>query len=95
MPRRIAWTSEKDATIIAMRGAGGTWDRIAAELAHDRWTIIERGKKIGATLPVPEPEEPETGLTREAYPAGHPVTWGAIIAGTCLVGIAYPHPVFR
>lgn len=95
MPRRIAWTPEKDATIIAMRAAGGTWDAIATALAHGRWTVIERGNLIGAALPAPVPKEPETDLTREAYPAGHPETWGAITAGTCLAGLAYAHPVFR
>ena len=27
-------------------------------------------------------------------PAGHPVSWGALVAGTCLEGTPYPLPVF-
>ncbi len=94
MPRRIEWTPSADATIVRMRAAGASWDIIAATLHHDRWTIIERGKKIGAVAPPPPPDEPEIDLGREPLPSGHPDTWGAIIAGTCLAGARYPHPVF-
>lgn len=31
---------------------------------------------------------------RPTMPAGHPVTWQAITAGTLLDGAAYPFPVF-
>lgn len=95
MPRRIVWTPEKDATIIAMRAAGGTWDAIVAAIGHTRWTIIERGNLIGAALPAPVPKKPEIDLSRDPLAAGHPVSWGAIIAGTSLADSAYPHPVFR
>jgi hypothetical protein len=31
---------------------------------------------------------------RPTMAAGHPVSWDAITAGTCLEGASYPHPVF-
>ncbi len=31
---------------------------------------------------------------RPALPAGHPITWGAITAGTVLDDAIYPFPVF-
>lgn len=31
---------------------------------------------------------------RPALPAGHPVTWGALVRGTTLEGQGYPFPVF-
>ncbi len=31
---------------------------------------------------------------RPPLPAGHPVTWGLLVAGTTLEGMGYPHPVF-
>ena len=28
-------------------------------------------------------------------PAGHPTTWGLLVAGTVLDGTPYPYPVFN
>lgn len=100
MPR-TEWTPATDATIIAMRADGATWDAIAAVFGVCRWTAICRGARLGLARTVNRAEPPlevadvlELNLEREPLPAGHHETWGAIIAGTCIAGTAYPHPVF-
>ena len=95
MPTKLAWTLAQDTRLRRLRGQGATWDDIAAVLGLTRWTVIERGRRIGAQLPppefVPEPEDPD----REAMPAGDPRSWGSITAGTVMDGEPYPLPVFR
>jgi hypothetical protein len=93
--RRITWTTDQDAAIIRMRAGSATWDVIAEAVGVARWTVIERGRALGAAAPTVEPAFETTGRSPHPLPAGHPVTWGAIIAGTVLAGTAYPHPVFR
>lgn len=95
MPTKFQWTAPQDAQIRRMRAQGATWDDIAASLGINRWSVIERGRRIGAHRPppefVPEPEDPE----REPMPAGDRRSWDAINAGTVLEGAPYPLPVFR
>ena len=31
---------------------------------------------------------------RPTLPAGHPITWDGINAGTCIAGAPYPFPIF-
>jgi hypothetical protein len=94
MPKKIEWTAAQDMQIRRMRAEGSAWDAIAAAIGVTRWTAIERGRRIGARRPpadfVPPPESP----TRDALPAGHPRSWGVLIAGTVLEGTPYPLPVF-
>lgn len=93
VPQKLVWTDQRDAQLKRMRAQGGTWDAIADALGISRNAAIERGRRVGARLPprehIPEPEDPE----RSAFPPGHRVTWGAIVAGTCLAGSAYPLPM--
>jgi hypothetical protein len=93
MPKKLIWTDAQDAQIRRLRSEGETWDRIAAALKVTRWTVIDRGRRIGARLPpadhVPLPEDPE----RAPMPAGDPRSWNAINAGTVLDGTPYPIPV--
>lgn len=95
MPTKLDWTNAQDTHLRRLRAQGGTWDDIASVLGLARWTVIDRGRRIGAQLPPPEfepePDDPE----REAMPAGDPRSWGAITAGTVLDGEPYPLPVFR
>lgn len=90
MQQKLYWTDAMDARIKRMRGTGASWDLIAAALRLARWTVIQRGRLIGAALPpavfVPEPVDDD----REALPAGHLVSWGAMNAGTVLAGVAWP-----
>jgi hypothetical protein len=93
--RRIVWTPDQDAAIIRMRAASASWDTIAEAVGVARWTVIERGRALGAAAPTVEPTFETAGRSADPLPAGHPETWGAIIAGTVLAGTVYPHPVFR
>lgn len=76
-----------------MRAGGATWAAIGVTLGLSRNTIIERGRRIHATggpsviaCPVRPPEE---DLNRAVLPAGHPVTWGLLTAGTLLDSVPY------
>lgn len=84
MPEKLVWTDPRDSLLKRMRAQGAAWEAIATALGISRNAAIERGRRIGARLPppeyVPEPEDPE----REPMPAGHSVSWGAIVTGTCL-----------
>lgn len=95
MPAKLNWTDAQDGQLRRLRAEGATWDHIAIELGLTRWSVIERGRRIGARLPPPEhvppPEDPE----RDALPAGDPRSWSAITGGTVLEGVPYPLPVFR
>jgi hypothetical protein len=92
MPKKIEWTEAQDAIIKRLRAENASWDTIAEAVSVTRWTVIERGRRIGARLPPPDfepvPEDPE----RAPLPPGHPETWGAIIKGMVLEGTPYPIP---
>lgn len=93
MPKKLVWTDAQDTTIKRLRAEGATWDTIAVTLRLTRWTVIERGRRIGAQPPptdfVPPPDDPN----RDPLPAGHVRSWGALVRGTCLEGTAYPDTV--
>jgi hypothetical protein len=92
MPKRIVWTEVQDTKIKRMRAECASWDSIALAIGVTRWTVIERGRRLGARLPppdfVPQPEDPD----RPPLPPGHPETWGIIIKGTLAEGTPYPIP---
>ena len=94
MPRKLVWTAAQDTQIRRLRAEGASWDTIAAILGFNRWTVIERGRRIGARPPprefVPPPEDP----SRDPLPAGHPRSLGVITSGTLLEDTPYPLPVF-
>lgn len=94
MPKKLTWTAAQDAQIRRLRAEGASWDTVAAILGLTRWSIIERGRRIGARPPprefIPPPEDPR----RDPLPAGHPRSWGAITTGTVLENTLYPLPVF-
>ena len=95
MPTKLSWTTAQDAQIRRLRAEGASWDGIAGSLGLSRWSIIERGRRIGARPPprdfVPPPENP----ARDPLPAGHPRSWGVLTAGTVLENTPYPMPVFQ
>ncbi len=97
MPQKLRWTDPQDARIRRLRAEGATWDRIAAALVLSRYSVIARGRRIGAALPPPEQTAAAAALElldphREPLPPGHDVTWGAITRATCLAGDPYPAP---
>jgi hypothetical protein len=75
MPKKLVWTEAQDTQIRRLRREGACWDTIAAILGFNRWSVIERGRRIGARPPphefVPPPEDP----SRDPLPAGHPRSW--------------------
>ena len=93
MPKKLVWTDAQDSTLKRLRAEGATWDTIALLLKLTRWTVIERGRRIGARPPptdfIPPPEDPN----RDPLPAGHPWSWDGLVRGTCLEGAPYPRAV--
>ncbi len=87
-------TDALDAQLRRMWAEGVVWGDIARTLGRDRDDVVTRALVIGARPPPPDftpiPDDP----WREALPAGHPRTWGALIAGTLLDGADYPLPFF-
>ncbi len=92
VPKRIDWTEVQDMKIRRMRAESATWDTIAAAIGVTRWTVIERGRRLGAKLPVLEFDLPGDDPERPALPPGHKETWDVIIKGTPLEGMPYPIP---
>jgi|GEM_PF-660117 len=94
-PQPAAWTPCRDAALRAARADGLRWHDVAIRLGVSRWSAVERGRKIGVPRPIaparPIPEDPN----RPPLPAGHPHSWGALVAGTLLDGVPYPARVFR
>ena len=99
MSRPYGWKPEEDEYLAQAVCAGLFYDEIAARLGRSRSAIIERRKKLRverqpetpAPAPVNDPmaDAPRT-VFRTALPAGDPITWGAITAGTWLEGAPYP-----
>jgi len=94
MPQKLCWTAAQDLTIRRMRIEGATWDTIAGALGVSRYTVIQRGRRIGAQRPPPELGPPPEDPRREPLPAGHPRSWAMITDGTLLEGTPYPLPCF-
>jgi len=93
VPKRIEWTEVQDMKIKRMRAESASWDCIAVAVGVTRWTVIERGRRLGARLPPPDFEPASEDPDRPALPPGHPETWGFIIKGMSLEGMPYPVPV--
>jgi hypothetical protein len=94
MVAKVEWSAALDGRLRALRQAGLSWSLVAEELRLGRYTVIERGRRIGARGPQPEAAPMTEARDRTAWPPGHPVTWGALTEGTVLAGQAYPYPVF-
>lgn len=94
MPTRFHWTEAQDTQIKRLRAEGATWESIAALLGLTRWSVIERGRRIGARRPPRELVHPREDAARDPLPPGHPRSWGVLTAGTVLENTPYPLPVF-
>lgn len=93
MPALLIWTETRDNLLIALRAEGRSWNSIAALLGLSRWAAIQRGQVVGAQKPESIPAMRGTRITgREPLPAGHPVSWAVLTAGTLLAGQEYPYP---
>jgi len=99
MPQKLHWTQPADAQLHRLRAEGATWDAIAAAMRLSRSAVIEHGRRIGARRPPPDAMAAALRAlmdpAREPLPAGHPVSWRAITAGTLLAGSRYPWPPWR
>ena len=94
MPKRLVWTEAQDSQIRRLRTEGASWDAIAGILGMARWTVIDRGRRIGA-LRAPREYGPQSeDPSRDPLPPGHPRSWGVLTDGTVLEGTPYPLPVF-
>ena len=97
---RMSWTPDLDAALRRGRRAGRTWAAIAATLGVSESGAYSRGRQLSLPgnrwqLAAPGPAAAEAEvlvLDRPPFAPGHPASWGAITAGTCLEGMAYPSP---
>ncbi len=93
MPPPLLWTTHADSLIHRLRRTGATWDEIAVALRISRWSIIARGRRIGALAPERlTPTAAEADPAREALAAGHHLAWEVLTAGTLLAVTSYPWP---
>ena len=85
MPLARQWPASADFTICRMRGGGATWAEIGRTLGLSRNTVIERGRRLRAEAPAKitvtiEKEVVSDDPNRGPLPAGHPLTWGLLMA---------------
>ena len=95
MPAKLVWTAAQDNQIRRLCIEGASWNAIATILGVTRWTVIERGHRIGALRPPREAVAARDDPARDPLPAGHPRSWGAITAGTVLADVPYARPAAR
>lgn len=98
MPAKFNWTYDQDERIRSLIPGGRiTFANLAREWNMARWTVRERARTLGVDVEaffVPPqnrvmPPDVPPPTYREPLPAGHPVPWGAITAGTSLDGAGY------
>jgi hypothetical protein len=94
--RRVTWTNQADAQLIHLRGEGASIRTLATTFSLSRSTIAMRAVRLGLVLPTklaaPAKTDPTPDPARDPLPAGHPISWGLITAGTALEGAAYEIP---
>jgi hypothetical protein len=98
MPQKIHWPPTVDDALRRLCAEGTSWDAIGVVLRVSRSAARERGRRIGAWRPARKITPSVHALLdrgREPLPAGHPLTWGPITAGTLLDGSRYPMPAWR
>jgi len=102
MPAPHIWTEAENEMIRARATTLESWETIGAWVGVTKQCVILQAHRLGVptaslrwiaarreTSPTAEiitaPDDPD----REPLPAGHPETWGIIVAGTCLAGTEY------
>jgi hypothetical protein len=93
MPSKREWTEAEDALVRRIGAPGGPLkSEVARAIGCAAWTVRDRMKAIGhrpETLNRQNVDEGRKDLTRDPLPAGHPVSWDAIVVGTCLEGRSF------
>ena len=101
MPGRVSWSPHADARLVKMHLDGLSLRAIALAFRLSRSTIACHARQIGLTVPTrpplkrplqPAESEQRDDCNREPLPAGHPISWNLITAGTCMEGEAYEYP---
>ena len=98
MPIPLVWSMGQLGQMQFMRAAGHKWSDISIAVGFSVSTCRQKARSIGC-FEIPRPiaveKLPEINHA-DAWicPPGHPVSWGAITAGTILAGEPYPLPVF-
>lgn len=97
---RIRWTREADAELARQVAAGASQAAIARAVGVSVLAAENRCRCLGLAwpsvaslrrVPAPAPTAPTPAQRSfDPLPAGHPVSWGAITAGTWLAGSPYP-----
>lgn len=94
LPVPLPWSEAMDTQLRRLWAEGTPWDEIARILGRDRHAVVIRVLTIGARPPPPDFTPSVDDPWREPLPAGHPRSWGALVAGTLLEGTEYPLPFF-
>ena len=92
MARKTVWTDGQDTQIRRLRTEGASWDVIALTLGLARWTVIERGRRIGVGQRPANAAAAPDDSGRPPLPAGHADSWGAINRSTTLHGLPFQLP---
>jgi hypothetical protein len=84
------WTCARDARLRRLRGEGANWVEIGADLGVSADVARERGRRIGARLPMAPPPPMADDPRRPPLPPGDPRAWGLINRGTVLAETGWP-----
>lgn len=94
--RKIIWTPQADARLTQLHISGISIRALARAFGLGRQAVSERAARLGITARLQLPQRkpapmPNDDATRDPLPAGHPISWGLLVAGTSLEGAPY-HP---
>jgi hypothetical protein len=97
-PKAVHWSQIADQRLSRLRHEGESMRSIARAFGLSRTSVTERARQLGLDIParsaaIAKPAEAQPDPQREPMPAGHPVSWGLLIEGTCLEGSPYTPPL--
>lgn len=87
---RQEWTAARDARLRRLRAEGAAWPQIAGALGVSADVARERGRRIGARLPLAPPPPEADDPARPPLPPGDPRAWALLTSGTLLAGMDWP-----
>ena len=89
---QMKFTDAEQAAILDARNSGMTWVQTALSIHRCVADVRAYGRDVMAMSAYVAGKEPKPKPfidRREPWPAGHPVTWGAITARTILAGALF------